>query len=185
MPRMERARRPPEAGNRAHIPRAIASREAMLWQGCSLSPSSLGRKRRARFGATSLPASRPCRASWGVLAALRVDSLPPICRAPSGLLAALRVDSLPRSVGTPYCICRAARPSVSSLVFRGNIQHRRGGSGGVSTCPPFSRHSAGASFLRPRGYPMKVRGVSVENTSKNYTIFIHFFTPALNHAMHF
>ena len=30
----ERARRPPEAENRAHIPRAIASREAMLWQGC-------------------------------------------------------------------------------------------------------------------------------------------------------
>ena len=39
----ERARRPPEAGNRAHIPRAIASREAMLWQGCRLSPSELGR----------------------------------------------------------------------------------------------------------------------------------------------
>ena len=38
-----RGRRPPEAGNRAHIPRAIASREAMLWQGCRLSPSELER----------------------------------------------------------------------------------------------------------------------------------------------
>ncbi len=49
---MERARRPPKAENRAHIPRAIASREAMLWQGCSLSPRELGR---ARFGQRSCP----------------------------------------------------------------------------------------------------------------------------------
>ena len=39
-----RGRRPPEAENRAHIPRAIASREAMLWQGCSFSASLLRRK---------------------------------------------------------------------------------------------------------------------------------------------
>ena len=64
MPRIERARRPPKAENRAHIPRAIASREAMLWQGCSLSPSELERKRRARFGATCVArvssVRRPC-----------------------------------------------------------------------------------------------------------------------------
>ena len=67
----KRTRRPPEAGNRAHIPRAIASREAMLWQGCSLSPSELERKRRAPFGAicvarvSPLPRSEwtPCRQS--------------------------------------------------------------------------------------------------------------------------
>ena len=39
-----RGRRPPEAGNRAHIPRAIASREAMHWQGCSFSASLLSRE---------------------------------------------------------------------------------------------------------------------------------------------
>ena len=61
MPRMERARRPPKAENRAHIPRAIASREAMLWQGCSLSPSELERKPPRSVWATQLPASRPIR----------------------------------------------------------------------------------------------------------------------------
>ena len=87
MPRMERARRPPEAENRAHIPRAIASREirlsrsdqvarratrgalrskvargrAMLWQGCSLSPRELERKAPRSVWATQLPASRPIR----------------------------------------------------------------------------------------------------------------------------
>ena len=61
MPRMERARRPPKAENRAHIPRAIASREAMLWQGCSLSPSELERKAPRSVWATQLPASRPIR----------------------------------------------------------------------------------------------------------------------------
>ena len=58
---MERARRPPKAGNRAHIPRAIASREAMLWQGCSLSPRELERKAPRSVWATPLPASRPIR----------------------------------------------------------------------------------------------------------------------------
>ena len=57
----ERARRPPEAENRAHIPRAIASREAMLWQGCSLSPRELERKAPRSVWATQLPASRPIR----------------------------------------------------------------------------------------------------------------------------
>ena len=61
VPRMERARRPPKAGNRAHIPRAIASREAMLWQGCSLSPRELERKPLRSVWATPLPASRPIR----------------------------------------------------------------------------------------------------------------------------
>ena len=61
VPRMERARRPPEAENRAHIPRAIASREAMLWQGCSLSPRELERKAPRSVWATQLPASRPIR----------------------------------------------------------------------------------------------------------------------------
>ena len=61
MPRTERARRPPEAENRAHIPRAIASREAMLWQGCSLSPRELERKAPRSVWATRLPASRPIR----------------------------------------------------------------------------------------------------------------------------
>ena len=61
MPRTERARRPPEAENRAHIPRAIASREAMLWQGCSLSPRGLERKAPRSVWATELPASRPIR----------------------------------------------------------------------------------------------------------------------------
>ena len=61
MPRTERARRPPEAENRAHIPRAIASREAMLWQGCSLSPRGLERKAPRSVWATQLPASRPIR----------------------------------------------------------------------------------------------------------------------------
>ena len=61
MPRMERARRPPEAESRAHIPRAIASREAMLWQGCSLSPRELERKAPRSVWATQLPASRPIR----------------------------------------------------------------------------------------------------------------------------
>ena len=61
MPRTERARRPPEAENRAHIPRAIASREAMLWQGCSLSPRELERKAPRSVWATELPASRPIR----------------------------------------------------------------------------------------------------------------------------
>ena len=61
MPRMERARRPPKAENRAHIPRAIASREAMLWQGCSLSPRELERKAPRSVWATQLPASRPIR----------------------------------------------------------------------------------------------------------------------------
>ena len=61
MPRTEMARRPPEAGNRAHIPRAIASREAMLWQGCSLSPRELERKAPRSVWATELPASRPIR----------------------------------------------------------------------------------------------------------------------------
>ena len=61
MPRTERARRPPEAENRAHIPRAIASREAMLWQGCSLSPRELERKAPRSVWATQLPASRPIR----------------------------------------------------------------------------------------------------------------------------
>ena len=58
LPRTERARRPPEAENRAHIPRAIASREAMLWQGCSLSPRELERKAPRSVWATQLPASR-------------------------------------------------------------------------------------------------------------------------------
>ena len=58
---MERARRPPKAENRAHIPRAIASREAMLWQGCSLSPRELERKAPRSVWATQLPASRPIR----------------------------------------------------------------------------------------------------------------------------
>ena len=58
---MERARRPPKAENRAHIPRAIASREAMLWQGCSLSPRELERKAPRSVLATQLPASRPIR----------------------------------------------------------------------------------------------------------------------------
>ena len=48
MPRTEMARRPPKAENRAHIPRAIASREAMLWQGCSLSPRELEIVRESR-----------------------------------------------------------------------------------------------------------------------------------------
>ena len=61
VPRMERARRPPKAENRAHIPRAIASREAMLWQGCSLSPRGLERKAPRSVWATQLPASRPIR----------------------------------------------------------------------------------------------------------------------------
>ena len=61
LPRTERARRPPEAENRAHIPRAIASREAMLWQGCSLSPRELERKAPRSVWATQLPASRPIR----------------------------------------------------------------------------------------------------------------------------
>ena len=61
VPRMERARRPPKAGNRAHIPRAIASREAMLWQGCRLPPSELERKPPRSVWATPLPASRPTR----------------------------------------------------------------------------------------------------------------------------
>ena len=61
LPRTEMARRPPEAGNRAHIPRAIASREAMLWQGCSLSPRELERKAPRSVWATQLPASRPIR----------------------------------------------------------------------------------------------------------------------------
>ena len=61
LPRTERARRPPEAENRAHIPRAIASREAMLWQGCSLSPSGLERKSPRSVWAAELPASRPIR----------------------------------------------------------------------------------------------------------------------------
>ena len=61
VPRMERARRPPEAENRAHIPRAIASREAMLWQGCNLSPRELERKAPRSVWATQLPASRPIR----------------------------------------------------------------------------------------------------------------------------
>ena len=61
MPRTEMARRPPEAENRAHIPRAIASREAMLWQGCSLSPRELERKAPRSVWATQLPASRPIR----------------------------------------------------------------------------------------------------------------------------
>ena len=61
MPRMERARRPPKAENRAHIPRAIASREAMLWQGCSLSPRELERKAPRSVLATQLPASRTIR----------------------------------------------------------------------------------------------------------------------------
>ena len=61
LPRTERARRPPEAENRAHIPRAIASREAMLWQGCSLSPRELERKAPRSVWATELPASRPIR----------------------------------------------------------------------------------------------------------------------------
>ena len=61
MPRTERARRPPEAENRAHIPRAIASREAMLWQGCSLSPRELERKASRSVWTTQLPASRPIR----------------------------------------------------------------------------------------------------------------------------
>ena len=61
MPRLERARRPPEAENRAHIPRAIASREAMLWQGCSLSPRELEQKSPRSVWATPLPASRPIR----------------------------------------------------------------------------------------------------------------------------
>ena len=61
MPRTEMARRPPEAENRAHIPRAIASREAMLWQGCSLSPRELERKAPRSVWATELPASRPIR----------------------------------------------------------------------------------------------------------------------------
>ena len=55
------ARRPPKAENRAHIPRAIASREAMLWQGCSLSPRELERKAPRSVWATQLPASRPIR----------------------------------------------------------------------------------------------------------------------------
>ena len=58
---MERARRPPKAENRAHIPRAIASREAMLWQGCNLSPRELERKAPRSVWATQLPASRPIR----------------------------------------------------------------------------------------------------------------------------
>ena len=58
---MERARRPPKAENRAHIPRAIASREAMLWQGCSLPPSKLELKPPRSVWATPLPASRPTR----------------------------------------------------------------------------------------------------------------------------
>ena len=62
MPRMERARRPPKAENRAHIPRAIASREAMLWQGCSLSPRELERKAPRSVWATQLPA--PCPIRW-------------------------------------------------------------------------------------------------------------------------
>ena len=57
----ERARRPPKAENRAHIPRAIASREAMLWQGCNLSPRELERKAPRSVWATQLPASRPIR----------------------------------------------------------------------------------------------------------------------------
>ena len=61
VPRMERARRPPKAENRTHIPRAIASREAMLWQGCSLSPRELERKAPRSVWATQLPASRPIR----------------------------------------------------------------------------------------------------------------------------
>ena len=61
VPRMERARRPPEAENRAHIPRAIASREVMLWQGCRLPPSELERKPPRSVWATQLPASRPIR----------------------------------------------------------------------------------------------------------------------------
>ena len=61
LPRTERARRPPKAENRAHIPRAIASREAMLWQGCSLSPRELERKAPRSVWATQLPASRPIR----------------------------------------------------------------------------------------------------------------------------
>ena len=59
MPRTEMARRPPKAENRAHIPRAIASRDAMLWQGCSLSPRELERKAPRSVWATELPASRP------------------------------------------------------------------------------------------------------------------------------
>ena len=58
---MERARRPPKAENRAHIPRAIASREAMLWQGCNLSPRELERKAPRSVWATQLPASRTIR----------------------------------------------------------------------------------------------------------------------------
>jgi len=61
LPRTEMARRPPKAENRAHIPRAIASREAMLWQGCSLSPRELERKAPRSVWATQLPASRPIR----------------------------------------------------------------------------------------------------------------------------
>ena len=53
---MDRGRRPPEAENRAHIPRAIASREAMLWQGCSFSASLLSRKApRSVLGGVSRP----------------------------------------------------------------------------------------------------------------------------------
>ena len=78
----------------------------MLWQGCSLSPSELERKRRARFGATCvarvspLPRSEwtPCRQS----AALRRKSVgtsaaPPALRA-SAARGEIRMESAPRPV---------------------------------------------------------------------------------------
>ena len=88
---MERARRPPKAGNRAHIPRAIASREAMLWQGCSLSPSELERKPPRSVWATELPASRPIR--W-IVRESREANLTDFARIPSdGLRDAPRAST--------------------------------------------------------------------------------------------
>ena len=70
----------------------------MLWQGCSLSPSELERKRRARFGATCVARVSPLpRSEWTP------------CRAPSGLLAALRRKSVGTSAAPPALRASAAR----------------------------------------------------------------------------
>ena len=126
------ARRPPKAGNRAHIPRAIASREAMLWQGCSLSPRELERKRRARFGATCvarvspLPRSEwtPCRQS----AALRGKSV--------GTSAAHIRRAAVRGIGT--FTWGFLRHSPASVLARGK---NRGESRGEVVSSPFDFRS--------------------------------------------
>ena len=88
---MNRGRRPPEAENRAHIPRAIASREAMPWQGC-------------RFGANSF-GTEPPRSVLGICTARRA---PPKAYPPTRRVA-LR-SKVAKAVPIGCCVSRPRRP---------------------------------------------------------------------------